>query len=354
VSNRSKTAIRAVIVALACVLVFRLVGDSQAQEASGPDWEHLENGFGAFSSLWTPASGAFLANSEAGAVRSDDGGLTWRRLPTPPALEAKPVSIWDVNSMDHRVYYVSAEANSLFRTADDGVSWSQIDNRDVMLALGADPDLLYRSRRRQSGVDLERSRDGGATWEPLKPLLFGADRTSGPSCSWSVRALYAHPSDPNFVYFGAGCYTTKDFGSDMSYSADGGDTWSAGFSSWQTHPSRLAGGHPSAPDRLYLLTSYSQGPSSLLHRSDDRGATWNEVAHFWEGQSTTDLVTDPSNPDRVFVRQGDFGFKVSTDGGITWEPFAGPPEGISHLAVGVDGKYIFASNRAGLYRQPQS
>jgi photosystem II stability/assembly factor-like uncharacterized protein len=343
--------IRAALAILACALALRLADDGQARAADDPTWEHIGAGLGAFRDLWAPASGAFLANTASGAVRSDDGGLTWRPIAAPPELADRPVLIRDVHPRDHGAYYVAAEGGDLYRTGDDGATWSAIGTGDVGLRAGADSNLLYRMRDAYEGIGLARTSDGGATWESLKPPLFGADRTAGPGCTWRVNTFYAHPSDPSRAFFSGGCFTTKDNQSSMSYTTDLGATWSSGFSPAYAHPGKMAGGYDSAPDRLYLVTFHSQGPGSQLYRSDDRGETWEQVASFGDGRSATDLVVDPSDPDRLFVKHDVF--KVSTDGGVTWQPFAGPPEGITRLVVGIDGKYVFASNQAGLHRLPQ-
>jgi hypothetical protein len=89
---------------------------------------------------------------------------------------------------------------------------------------------------------------------------------------------------------------------------------------WHLEP-----GHPSQPDTLYLgLDPYS------LHRSTDRGATWQPVSGLNEhaskakwnpgngGPCLHTILVDPTRPNRIYAGISAAGLFRSDDGGTNW------------------------------------
>ena len=130
----------------------------------GRTWERgeispLAHAAARISASRTEAKRAYLAAYEAGVYRTNDGGHTWRHLPSYPSDYAHSVV---VHPNDAQVVYVGSEPSGIFRSGDGGESWEEcasfraipessqwnfhnprLDHvRDLRMAT-ADPDLLY-------------------------------------------------------------------------------------------------------------------------------------------------------------------------------------------------------------------
>jgi len=142
----------------------------------------------------------------------------------------------------------------------------------------------------------------------------------------------------------------------LRQSADQGQTWSQGITVRQppTDISHLQGWRGTLPTRLYLVAAGSE-----LYRSDDDAATWTLVATFTREDGTADwrsaigaLTYDPARPDHVYIAVGG-GVRASADSGSNWGPLGRQDlPRINDLALGVDGRYLYAATEAGLYRLP--
>ncbi len=124
------------------------------------------------------------------------------------------------------------------------------------------------------------------------------------------------------------------------------------------------------PWRFYL-TTYQPGPRigpgaagrrccelSRLFRSDDDGQTWAEVLAGSEQDgrnfATTALAYDPADPDRLYGGSGSAepGVRVSLDRGETWADLGGLGRLVTQLALGVDGRHLYAVSEDAVYRLP--
>src|SRR5215471_17353800 len=65
---------------------------------------------------------AYLAAYEAGVYRTDDGGLSWRRLASYPSDYAHSVL---VHPQDAQTVYVGSEPAAVFCSRDGGQSWEE-------------------------------------------------------------------------------------------------------------------------------------------------------------------------------------------------------------------------------------
>ena len=330
-------------------------------QAPGADWE-LTGLTEGVSRLATPASGAFFAWTRDGLMRSDDGGASWRPLVLPPGLTALAV-----DPTDHTILYARS-GDGLHKSDDDAATWRLIHPvseraRATLAVSPADHQVLYLGLTVASPLgpiesggtfELLRSRDGGASWEPLAR----GDRSQ--LCGWEVLILEAHPTDPNRVARASGCHAPRNAvsGTSLRISTDQGASWSDLFYERPHFPSRLVGGGGVAPERLYLLTttravgSSSGSYSTALFRSDDDGASWTRLQGWCcSAEAPARLAYDPAEPDRVFVASASGDVKGSTDGGATW--FEVGEAGLSEvrdLALGIDGANLYAATARGLYQ----
>ena len=212
-----------------------------------------------------------------------------------------------------------------------------------MVGSPADPDRLYASAWTDwHGQVVHRSDDGGASWEVVGNGFGYEGETGthqwydGTPHPWEFKRVWhlePSPDDPDTVYAGV-----EDAG--LFRSTDGAGTWSelAGLRTHATGSDWMpgAGGlclhtillHPSNPRRLYVAIS-----AAGAFRSDDGGESW-EVAtgglrsdylpepEARVGHCVHRLAMHPSRPDTVFM-QKHWDVCRSDDAGASWEEVSG-------------------------------
>jgi photosystem II stability/assembly factor-like uncharacterized protein len=207
----------------------------------------------------------------------------------------------------------------------------------------ADPDRLYASQcSGWSGQVIQRSDDGGVTWEPAgnKFTYDGVPGThqwyDGTPHPWEfARVWHLEPSleDPDTVYAGV-----EDAG--LFRSADGGQSWQElpalrghkSGPSWQPG----AGGmclhtiilDPATPGRMFAAIS-----AAGAFRSDDAGQTWRPINHGLHSEGIPDpgaevghcvhrLAMHPSRPSVLYM-QKHWDVMRSDDAGESWHEVSG-------------------------------
>ena len=207
----------------------------------------------------------------------------------------------------------------------------------------AEPDRLYASQcSGWSGQVIQRSDDGGVTWEPAgnKFAYDGVPGThqwyDGTPHPWEFeRVWHLEPSleDPDTVYAGV-----EDAG--LFRSADGGQSWQElpalrghkSGPSWQPG----AGGmclhtiilDPATPGRMFAAIS-----AAGAFRSDDAGQTWRPVNHGLRSEGIPDpdaevghcvhrLAMHPSRPSVLYM-QKHWDVMRSDDAGESWHEVSG-------------------------------
>jgi photosystem II stability/assembly factor-like uncharacterized protein len=212
-----------------------------------------------------------------------------------------------------------------------------------------------------------------------KKGLFIAESDRDRSC-WSLRGPYCDAWECNHAIYDAATGTiiatgkSGWFGPAIWRSSDLGATWQ--------HSSEGLTYGDDAPTVEAAWSLASDGTSIYagvepagLFRSDDGGASWQEVAGLRAHPSRPDwqpgggglilhtVVTSPNDAGRLMTAISTGGVFASDDAGATWEPrnrgtrvdFSPDPypeygQCVHHLEVAADGHTLYQQNHCGMYR----
>jgi hypothetical protein len=201
----------------------------------------------------------FVGLREGGVRRSVDGGGSWVESGLPePGVFSLAVSPAD------GVVYAGTEPSRLFRSDDQGESWSELE---ALLELPSRPSWSFPPRPWTSHVrwiapnphdadillvgielgGLMRSTDGGRSWQDHRP---GAQP--------DVHSLAWHPEQPGRAY--------EAGGGGAAFSTDGGESWQPADEGRDRHYTWSVTVDPAEPDCWYV--SASTGPFAAHGRDD--------------------------------------------------------------------------------------
>ena len=207
----------------------------------------------------------------------------------------------------------------------------------------ADPDRLYASQCSSwSGQVIQRSDDGGVSWEPAgnKFAYDGVPGThqwyDGTPHPWEfARVWHLEPSleDPDTVYAGvedAGLFRSADGGRSWQElpalrGHESGPSWQPGAGGMCLHTIIL---DPATPGRMFAAIS-----AAGAFRSDDAGQTWRPVNHGLRSEGIPDpgaevghcvhrLAMHPSRPSVLYM-QKHWDVMRSDDAGESWHEVSG-------------------------------
>jgi len=337
--------------------------------------------------------------------------LAWRNIG--PAAFGGRIDDIEAARSDPRTIFVGAAGGGLWRTGNNGVTWTPVfDAYGGSISIGdvaiapSDPNLVWvgtgEPNNRQSstwGDGVYRSLDGGDTWEYM-----------GLRDSQHVGRIVIHPRDPDIVFVAAlghlwgpnperGLYRTGDGGHswekvlgvddntgavDVALDADGRTVYAAtyqrrrrgfgfvgggtGSGLWRSLDAgdtweRLGNGlptgvtgrigiaiAPSNSDIVYAVIEHRTGGG--VYRSDDRGGHWTKMsATNPRPMYYSQIRVDPANPEKVWVL-GTY-LAVSTDGGKTFSTEGtGERIHVDHHALWIDPAdpaHMLLGNDGGLY-----
>ena len=186
------------------------------------------------------------------------------------------------------------------------------------------------ARARARSFDSDGARE---SWEISGPHFAG----------WEIYHLKGSPADPNRLY---ASQSSGWFGQMIQRSNDGGKTWEPVGNEFKydgvpgTHQWYDGTQHPWEFKRVWHLepsltdpdTVYAGVEDAALFRSADGGRTWQELPGLrghesgprWQpgagGMCLHTIILDPSNPERIFIAISAAGAFRTDDGGKTWRP----------------------------------
>jgi hypothetical protein len=171
-----------------------------------------------------------------------------------------------------------------------------------------------------------------ARWDVSGPYFGG----------WEIYHLKGSPADPHRLY---ASQSSGWFGQQIQRSNDGGQTWEPVGNQFVydgvpgTHQWYDGTPHPWEFKRVWHLepsltdpdTVYAGVEDAALFHSTDGGQTWQELpelrgvqGHLWQpgagGMCVHTIVLDPSKPERIFVAISAAGAFRTDDAGTSWRP----------------------------------
>jgi photosystem II stability/assembly factor-like uncharacterized protein len=275
-----------------------------------------------------------------GIYRSADAGRTWTNVGLPRsqyiggiAVDPRDAGVVLVAALGPRPAAGADGGNrsapaedaerGLYRTSDAGRSWTRVLPSDGSSAASEvyldfdDPRIAYALMLSAAGTTplnsgVYRSDDGGVTWQ-------AATGRGLPDGARILAVALASKTNGRRLYALVGAVGGRGGGNRGLYrSDDGGETWTLGTRQLASAAGRIYA-DPQNPDIVYVM-------GTAMYRSTDAG---QHIAAFWGAPSGADprfLWIDPTNARRM-IAGVDQGVAISVDGGESWSPYYGLPNG---------------------------
>ncbi|MGH2562412.1 MAG: WD40/YVTN/BNR-like repeat-containing protein [Thermomicrobiales bacterium] len=335
---------RVVVLAATQHGLFLFHGDDERSswERSGPFLPDFDVNHAAYD----PRDGAIWAaanNGEARVYRSPNFGQSWDAMGSP--FDAH--SVWHVEpgrTERQGEVFVGVKPAALYRSADGGDTWTAVDGLNnhesrpewwegggglCLHTIIIPPGCNGRIYAGISVAGLFRSDDDGASWTPMNEgVVSFADQMPDPvvhrGVHRCVHKAVVHPTKPDVMF------QQNHLGVYRSY--DAGENWTSindGLPSNFGFPIAIGAGDqpsifviPADGERLPIRT---KGRLSVW-RSDDDGESWFEAAEgLPKGEHNVlreAMATDDRTPTGVYLGSQDGVLHASVDGGTSYRTIA--------------------------------
>ena len=265
--------------------------------------------------------------------RSLYNGLRYRLVG--PSRGGRVTTVTGVPSQP-RTFYMGVASGGVFKTTDNGVSWTPITDGKVPLgSTGAvsvadsDPNIIYLGTGSDSvrsnvstGRGIYKSTDAGQTWKFIG--LYNAGQ---------IGAVRIHPTNPDIVWVAAGgdIFKANDERG-VFKTIDGGKTWRKVLSISNKVGAMDVELQPGNPNVVYAwMSRLERKPWTIIsgsheggfYKSTDAGETFTKIAKGlpYELIGKGNLAVTAANPNRIYAlieAKPAGGFYRSEDAGQTW------------------------------------
>tara|TARA_R110000787_G_scaffold55942_1_gene128801 strand:+ start:2621 stop:5833 length:3213 start_codon:yes stop_codon:yes gene_type:complete len=220
--------------------------------------------------------------------------------------------------------------------------------------VNSNPDIMYVGT---ASGGLWKSTSGGIKWEPV----FDKEITA------SVGAVAIQQSNPSVIWVGTGEGNPRNSlngGYGIYKSLDGGKNWIAMGLEKTRNIHRIIV-DPTNPNTVYVAaigSPWGEHKERGVYKTTDGGKTWKQILYNNIRTGASDLVMDPSNPNKLiasmwehkrdpwFFKSGGegSGLYITYDGGDTWKKMT-DKEGFPKGELGRIGVAISRSNPNVVY-----
>jgi hypothetical protein len=313
---------------LSCVPLWHSVNGALQPVASSqvpPDTESAEPGL----VLAPDGHTVYLLVSGSGLYKSSDAGTTWSKSAVGDdnlggfvMNQASPSHLW-AQAQDG-----SSSASRIYLSDDAGASWRVVSTAGTPIAGHLLSSTMTVDTRFSDGLwvgtdqGLYHTVNGGQTWEHVG---------NGLPLDMSVSGVAVSPFDPNLIlvwHQEAGIY----------YSADGGRTWHQSTGAYNCDEPWSITFDPVDHQHIYRAS-----PCGVAY-SRDGGRSWSFEAGVG---SAAGIVVSRSHADLAYLMNGiayradDTVYRSTvyrtTDGGVTWQQWAGGDLSTSNTIVALAG-----------------
>ncbi len=266
--------------------------------------------------------------------------------------------VW-VGTGEHNNQNNAIYGDGVYKSEDGGKSWTNmgLKSSEHIGGIVIDPKnsntvyvAAYGSLRNSGGDrGIYKTNDGGKTW---RRVLHVSDHTG-------FFEIHMDPRYSTTLYAVAHQrmrkgYTGVGGGNETSIyrSLDSGATWNKivkGLPSENLGRIGMAIS-PANPDILYALVQAKEG--SGLYKSENRGATWTKQSSYISAYPfyMQKLFADPKDENRLYSM--DLLIQVSTDGGKTWKALGEKFKHVDNHALWIDPnntRHLISGNDGGVY-----
>jgi len=300
----------------------------------------------------------FLLTRHSSLYHSEDAGETWRLVQTavaaPVAASAAPGRLAISPDRPQTILFVRAFPQMgviVERSTDGGVSWQRLSpvglpaQIQVRALSGLANGLFLLGSERGA----YRSADNGATWQPLE----GALSSGGVSefLPWPVHAQRPAPA-AGYSDEGIGPIVLAATGHGVFISWDGGALWQPRSAGLPVN-SRIVALLPGQNGAIWALTdsrflAETAAPPMVL-RSIDGGRTWAPAGRGLPEATPLAWVADPAAADTGLLIATRQHFLRTNDNGLNWRVVEIPAG--NHTAIGVaatDPRVIYLAGQPAL------
>jgi photosystem II stability/assembly factor-like uncharacterized protein len=276
--------------------------------------------------------GTVVAASNNGLLfRSRNHGDSWQPLAFPAQLRSTlHAFVVTPNAYLVGVSSDTKEISGLYRSTDQGVTWTQIaglKSKEVWSIAVANADGGTLAAGTRDGVYL--STDSGSNWKHISP----PDNTE----LAPVVSLAFDPKDASSIYAGTPHLPWK--------TADGGATWQS-IHTGMIDDSDVFSINVDSVDPQRVFASACSG----IYRSDNAAGLWHKMnAAPGVSYRTYIIRQDPNNRNLVYAGTT-FGLQRSTDGGANWHRVSSDATRWIAFDPATPGRVFIATDEAGLLR----
>lgn len=260
-----------------------------------------------------------------------------------PAMTGTRIVDLAVVERDPRVIYAATASSGVWKTANAGVTWTPLFDREAAISIGgiavsaSNPDVVWvatgepnvRNLRSTTwGNGVYKSIDGGRTWRHMG--LAGSAHTG---------RIAIHPGNPDVVLASVSGPLWRDSAAgDASRglwkTSNGGSTWKKVIDAGPATGVVEVAIDPTRPNIVYAASWQRErrdfsflggGPGSAIWKSTDGGDTWTKLAAGLPAGPVgrIGISVCRSRPDTVFAVIDGFGGTEggvyrTTDAGATW------------------------------------